>query len=197
MKTVVIILLSLLPSFMYSQKQGTFTDSRDKKVYNYTTVGKQVWMSQNLNFEMKIGSWCYDKKKENCDKYGRLYNWLAASKACPEADGWLLPSADDWSELEFYLGMTKKENKGRGWRGTQQAAKLLVGGETGFNAAYTGYRYNNGKYFDLNHGAGYWTSTAQDETEAFRRFINADNEGIDADAENMYTGFSVRCIMKK
>ena len=31
--------------------RGTFIDEHDRQVYRYTTIGKQVWMAQNLNYD--------------------------------------------------------------------------------------------------------------------------------------------------
>ena len=64
-----------------SKKQ--ICDGRDKKVYKIATIGNQVWMAENLNFDYKLGgnsygAFCYDDDSDNCSKYGRLYTWAAA-----------------------------------------------------------------------------------------------------------------------
>ena len=40
--------------------RGTFVDERDGRVYKYTTIGDQVWMAENLKFELPYPySLCY------------------------------------------------------------------------------------------------------------------------------------------
>jgi uncharacterized protein (TIGR02145 family) len=96
------------------------------------TIGKQVWMTENLNVEKfrngepipeakTIGewkaysaaneaAWCfYDNNPINGEKYGRLYNWYAVSDPrglCPT--GWHVPSLEEWSQLTEFLGGVDK-----------------------------------------------------------------------------------------
>ena len=43
--------------------RGTFTDERDGRVYKYTTIGDQVWMAENLKFELPYPySMCYGQE---------------------------------------------------------------------------------------------------------------------------------------
>jgi uncharacterized protein (TIGR02145 family) len=71
------------------------------KTYKAVTIGGKAWMTENLNIKTG-GSQCYDKKESNCDKYGRLYTWNAAKKACPS--GWHLPSREEWQSLVDIAG---------------------------------------------------------------------------------------------
>ncbi|MGM9985270.1 MAG: fibrobacter succinogenes major paralogous domain-containing protein, partial [Fibrobacter intestinalis] len=82
-------------------KQNELKDPRDGKTYRTVEIGKQVWMAENLNYEMD-GSYCYDNEATNCQKYGRLYTWAAAMQACPE--GWHLPSEAEWETLITAVG---------------------------------------------------------------------------------------------
>jgi len=82
------------------------TDTRDgDKHYNAVLIGAQVWMVENLNYDV-LGNdtdICYQNDQANCNKYGRLYNWMAATSGiCP--DGWHIPNNDEWATLANFVG---------------------------------------------------------------------------------------------
>ena len=80
----------------------TLTDPRDGKTYKTVLIWEQLWMAENLNYEMEDGvqSWCLENKAENCNKFGRQYTFESASAACPP--GWHLPSSPDWGYLIMF-----------------------------------------------------------------------------------------------
>jgi len=84
-----------------------FCDSRDNKTYKWFKIGELIWMAENLNYNAK-NSVCYDNKPQNCEKYGKLYDWNSAQKACPK--GWHLPSAKEWSALKAAIGTPTSKN---------------------------------------------------------------------------------------
>ncbi|WP_407443321.1 FISUMP domain-containing protein [Fibrobacter sp.] len=113
-------------------KYEYFVDDRDGQFYRSIKIGNQVWMAQNLNFEID-SSWCAGGSVEtsstnenaDCDAYGRLYRWAGAmgvgedynrmsASAGPLVDttkafrgicpaGWRVPSYHDWYALEDYI----------------------------------------------------------------------------------------------
>jgi uncharacterized protein (TIGR02145 family) len=102
-------------NYSYSPCVDTFTDARDGHLYHAVCIGKQSWMSENLDYYVP-GSKCYDSLASNCDTYGLIYPWKAAMAGASASDavpsgvqgicpkGWHLPSAAEWTILFNNLG---------------------------------------------------------------------------------------------
>jgi uncharacterized protein (TIGR02145 family) len=170
----IVVLLVLFNIAVFAQQKSYYnkdlTDARDGKKYKIVTIGTQTWMAENLNYNAN-SSVCYDNKLENCQKYGRLYNWETARLVCPI--GWHLPTKAEWDLLES---------------GTK-VKYLLVAGGWGGNNIYGGYTF-----LDVGYYGRWWSASEYNSAIAYRK-------GMDYDKEHTYWGasdkpllFSVRCV---
>jgi len=180
---------------------GTFTDERDGKIYRTVKMpdGK-TWMAYNLNY--KTGnSWCFLNDVSNCKRYGRLYDWNTAKKACPE--GWRLPSQGDWNNLNNAIGKSgggKKLKARIHWDRYKDGRNGHGTDNYGFSALHSGIRYSDGAFCcadDDSENANWWTSTKDGDSNAyFWHVVDFDADLNDGSYDKKY-GLSVRCVQNK
>ena len=139
---------------------GFMQDERDDQIYDIVQIGNKVWMGGNLNVETE-GSMCAGgsptNPKGDCDTYGRLYTYAAASKACPT--GWRLPTSN-----EVYAVYSTVENaiSGSVSSALRSSGSWSAGAgddAIGFSAEPSGY-YRDGSYYGAESIFQAWTSTA-------------------------------------
>jgi len=229
MKKLLFLTLLLFPLlFIVSCKkndvpglEGTLTDSRDGHVYKTIKIGNQTWMAENLAYLPSVNpssqgssdeplNYVYGyegsdvneaMESDNYLKYGVLYNWEAASNACPT--GWHLPTDEEWQQLEAFLGMSEDELEGGSGRGTVEGDMLksetgwLDNGngnnESGFSALPGGMRYisaYSGKFMDIGEWGYFWSSTGDRTTHRWERSLSYNSSIIGRYAY----GLTVRCV---
>jgi uncharacterized protein (TIGR02145 family) len=166
----------------------TFTDSRDGKVYKKVTIGRQVWMGENLNYNAG-GSKCYNNDPTNCEKYGRLYDWNTANKACPA--GWHLPNDAEWETLENTVGRSagKKLKSTSGWNNNGNGTD-----EYGFSALPGGNGFSDGSFRSTGNFGYWWSATESNANNAWGRGMYYSYEGVNRNYYGKTSLFSVRCV---
>lgn len=169
-------------------KDSEITKTDSKQVIKPVEIGNQIWMSENLNINLGSGSWCYSDVSENCEKYGRLYDWETAQKACP--DGWRLPSFEDFEELiAHYGGNLLTQSGGNVYN------NIMSDKDDGFSAVLGGWRFENGSYAMLGADGRFWISSKSDSTPLAPFInINRENEQVLQGFMEKGTGHCVRCI---
>ena len=146
-------------------------------------IGNQVWMAENLNDASKGGK-CYEDKPENCEKYGRLYTWEEANKACPS--GWHLPNNAEWEALVSFAGGEKtagRKLKARsGWADGGGGTD-----EYGFSALPGAYDYWFGNFSNVGSRSSWWS------TSSFW-IMRYDNNLVYKPSSDKSALHSVRCV---
>ena len=175
------------------------TDSRDGKIYKTVKIGSQIWMAENLNYEM-TESFCYDDMDSNCTKYGRLYTWTAAMDACPT--GWHLPSLMEYTSLVSYVGGAsiagKRLKSTSGWGENSNGSDDygFTGISAGENQRIVFDTNEQGSYWGEGGYAYFWTSTLKYGNSAYylQLLFGADYIRLTETDETGSYGMSVRCL---
>ena len=124
---------------------GKFIDERDGERYRTIKIGSQVWMAENLRYDVPNGVGISDTVNFNnpSKKYGRLYSWFTVMRLpdnrdslqsfithglpfhqgiCPNA--WHVPSDDEWKQLEINLGISPELVDSVNWRSPILSSRL-------------------------------------------------------------------------
>jgi uncharacterized protein (TIGR02145 family) len=185
---------------------GTFTDSRDNKIYKWVKIGTQTWMAENLNYNA-TDSECYDNINANCTTYGRLYDWATAmgfssicnsgsclankpKGVCPS--GWHIPGNAEWDALMTAVGGSStagiKLKSTSGWSNDGNGTD-----DFGFSALPGGNRYSSGSFYGVGSNGNWWSATEDNADGAYLRHMSyGESVGYYGDYKNYL--FSVRCL---
>jgi uncharacterized protein (TIGR02145 family) len=155
---------------------GSIQDA-EGNTYKTVEIGTQVWMAENLNYAV-AGSKCggsdgllKDENTENCDIYGRLYDWATAmaialncnSYPCKEyiqskhkgvcPVGWHIPGSGEWRVL--FNNANPKLAAVNGWHDDGNGTD-----DFGFSALPGGAGNSEGSFFRNNAGyfGSWWTT---------------------------------------
>ncbi len=205
-----------------------FTDNRDGNIYATVEIGGQCWFTEDLRYECDnfndVGeddatNWDGDGCAPQGDNYnGLLYQWGAvmdwdgegdppeegSQGICP--DGWIVPTDDDFKELEIGLGMSQSDADGTGYRGDQEGDMLKSDPEvedwchtsmdcatSGWEGLPGGYRHNHGYIINVGSSGRWWFST-EDGTGAWARHLHSTFSAVSRLSTAQNSGHSVRCL---
>jgi uncharacterized protein (TIGR02145 family) len=119
----------------------------------------------------------FDKK--NGVEYGKIYNWYAVNDLRGlSQEGWHIPSDQEWTILENYLGgdenAEKKLKYTEYWNSNGNGTN-----ESGFSAIpVTRFNLDGGFYFEHGSEGNWWTSTDSNSDLAFLRSMSNENEQL-------------------
>jgi uncharacterized protein (TIGR02145 family) len=163
---------------------GIFTDPSDGRTYKVIKIGTHVVMAENLN-RLKDGGnhWSYENDDKNAVKNGFLYDQKTAKMLAPS--GWHLPSKEEWESLIKSSGSNIKEVYDH----------IRTGGTSGFENVFGGWRFARGTFNSLGASAHYWSSTEEDEKEAWHFKVSAYKGEVEMEKVDKKAGLSVRYFM--
>jgi uncharacterized protein (TIGR02145 family) len=195
---------------------GTMTD-QDGNIYKTVTIGTQTWMAENLRttkyndgtdipnitlisnwYTLTTGAYCnYDNTTiaDTIATYGRLYNWYAVNTGKLAPKGWHVPTDDEWTVLETYLGKDvagakMKETGYTHWNSPNTGAT----NETGFTALPGGFRSSTGIYYNIGTFSIWWSATEEDDDNSLSIYLFYYYSKDTRDASEKNHAYSVRCV---
>lgn len=176
-----------------SMHPHNLVSDRNGNTYTFATMKDgQKWLTQNLNIATP-GSFCYDTKEFNCEKYGRLYIWESAVEACKQlGTAWRLPTDLEWQNL--IKQYDENYNPAQGESESAYRA-LLSQDKLGFAALPGGFRDSFDRFFYQDLFGYYWTSTESYTDFAQSYLFRSDYIKLYSSSSDKNWAFSCRCIM--
>jgi uncharacterized protein (TIGR02145 family) len=193
---------------------GAYRDQRDNRSYKTVQIGDQVWMAENLAYLPEVNTvklpsihqpqyYVYGYEGSDIrealstysyNTYGVLYNFPAASSACP--DGWHLPSLEDWDLLVKKLGWYSssgskmKENGTRHWFKNEKSTTNT----SGLTLLPGGILDHSGVWHDMGKKGNFWVANVRDEENANAISLSGNSSWAGGSFFQKSSGLSVRCI---
>jgi len=184
--------------------------------YNAVLIGTQVWMAENLNYDVPDNTTdvCYKSAGvSNCNTYGRYYNWTTAMASsssstnnpsgvrgiCPS--NWHLPSKAEWETLVNYIRSDKSCSGCEAYHLKAKEGWVASSGNGngldsyGFYAKAGGYG-NSGTFYE-NQVWSYWLSSTEKYILCLAAGNNASFNSVSSANPPYYNQsylYSVRCV---
>ena len=193
-------------------------------IFSYTAfsqsevkIGKQVWMTKNLDVDRfrngdvipevknakqwikasknKKAAFCYyDHDPKNGAIYGKLYNWYAVNDPRGLAPkGYHVPSDAEWTVLIGFLGgesvAGEKLKSTSGWANGGNGDN-----SSGFNGLPGGYWGGNGHFYFITDYGYFWSSSEDGTSGAWSRVLYNYYARVYRHASDKDDGLSVRCL---
>ena len=183
-----------------------FCDYRDNRIYRYVTIGNQIWMAENLNYEVDSNYHCY---MDSCEKYGKLYTWATAMDSlamfsdegrgcgsggmcapvspvrgiCPE--GWHLPDSLEWVALYNIKKRSPYALQAIGYESWKSAEDSF-----GFSALPAPF-YCKDRF--VGYASDFWTINQVDTLYAYHLYVYENAVGVDRRVSKACY-LSIRCL---
>lgn len=213
---VIVVSLTLL-GCIQKAKDEPKADAEFSSDGQNVTIGKQVWMTRNLDEStfrngdiipeaktdaewQKAGeegkpAWCYyNNDPANGAKYGKLYNWYAVSDLRGLAPkGWHIPSNQEWIVLSDYLGGAEKAGakmkSKQGWNNAGNGTN-----SSGFSGLPGGLCYGDGLFNSIDLYGIWWSSTEDSANIVWGCNLYYGFGDLTRDLYAKGGGLSVRCL---
>lgn len=195
-----------LTNFEIKENELSFTDSRDGKVYYYTTIGSLDWMRTNLAWA-GAGT-AFENSTIMDDIFGRFYTQEEALSACPE--GWRVPSENDWTQMAQTIKPELKQGFDFQGIAGEMMGNLQFNGEkmweywkevyitdnTRLSLIPTGYalKEDNFKFQGTNQYSVLWTSDQDGDAGLIRYIYEKKDIVFTGKVSKSDFACSVRCV---